>query len=73
MFSLAMFAGTFQCSDAVKAKARDFFDNEKQFHLRFLPTQQSNPITATLEENFKRSTLAGVQVALEKIRKLSAR
>ena len=51
----------FECSDAVKAKARDFIDNEKQFHLGFLPTEQSNPITATLEEDFKRSTLAGVQ------------
>ena len=51
----------FDCSDAVKAKARDFIDNERQFHLGFLPTEQSNPITATLEEDFKRSTLAGVQ------------
>ena len=51
----------FECSEAVKAKARDFIDNEKQFHLGFLPTEQSNPITATLEEDFKRSTLAGVQ------------
>ena len=48
-------------SEAVKAKARDFINNEKQFHLGFLPTEQSNPITATLEEDFKRSTLAGVQ------------
>ncbi len=48
-------------SDAAKAKARDFIDNEKQFHLGFLPTEQSNPITATLEEDFERSTLAGVQ------------
>ena len=54
-------SGAFECSDAVKAKARDFIDNEKQFHLGFLPTEQSNPITATLEEDFKRSTLAGVQ------------
>ena len=46
---------------AAKAKARDFIDNEKQFHLGFLPTEQSNPITATLEEDFKRSTQAGVQ------------
>ena len=51
----------FECSEPVKAKARDFIDNEKQFHLGFLPTEQSNPITATLEEDFKRSTLAGVQ------------
>jgi N-acetylmuramic acid 6-phosphate etherase len=51
----------FDCSDVAKAKARNFIDNEKQFHLGFLPTEQSNPITATLEEDFKRSTLAGVQ------------
>ena len=60
----AMFATSlcaFECSEAAKAKARDFIDNEKQFHLGFLPTEQSNPITATLEEDFKRSTLAGVQ------------
>ena len=61
LLSAAMFAGVFQCSDAVESKARDFIDNEKQFHLGFLPTEQSNPITATLEEDFKRSTLAGVQ------------
>ena len=69
MGRLAAFCGAFacatsvafECSDAVKAKARDFIDNEKQFHLGFLPTEQSNPITATLEEDFKRSTLAGVQ------------
>ena len=59
--ALSAGAGAFECSDAVKAKARDFIDNEKQFHLGFLPTEQSNPITATLEEDFKRSTLAGVQ------------
>ena len=59
--ALSAVAGAFECSDAVKAKARDFIDNEKQFHLGFLPTEQSNPITATLEEDFKRSTLAGVQ------------
>ena len=54
-------AGAFDCSDAVRAKARHFIDCEKQFHLGFLPTEQSNPITATLEEDFRRSTLAGVQ------------
>ena len=48
-------------SEGAKAKARDFIDNEKQFQLGFLPTEQSNPITATLEEDFARSTLAGVQ------------
>ena len=58
---VAFSLNAFECSDAVKAKARDFIDNEKQFHLGFLPTEQSNPITATLEDDFKRSTLAGVQ------------
>ena len=58
---VSMSACAFECSDAAKAKARDFIDNEKQFHLGFLPTEQSNPITATLEEDFKRATLAGVQ------------
>ena len=57
----ARFACAFECSEAAKAKARDFIDNEKQFHLGFLPTEQSNPITETLEDDFKRSTLAGVQ------------
>ncbi len=47
--------------DSAKARTRDFVDNEKQFHLGFLPTEQSNPITATLEDDFRRSTLAGVQ------------
>ena len=55
------FSGAFQCSDSAKAKARSFIENEKQFQLGFLPTEQSNPITATLEDDFKRSTLAGVQ------------
>ena len=48
-------------SDVAAAKARDFIENEKQFQLGFLPTEQSNPITATLEEDFRRSTRAGVQ------------
>ena len=58
---LAFTSSAFECSNATKVKARDFIDNEKQFHLGFLPTEQSNPITATLEEDFQRSTLAGVQ------------
>ena len=47
--------------DEIRLKARDFIENEKQFQLGFLPTECSNPITATLEEDFRRSTLAGVQ------------
>ena len=52
---------TCEITESAKAKARDFIDNEKQFQLGFLPTEQSNPITAMLEEDFRRSTLAGVQ------------
>lgn len=48
-------------SGTAREKARHFVDDEKQFHLGFLPTERSNPITATLEEDFKRSTIAGVQ------------
>jgi N-acetylmuramic acid 6-phosphate etherase len=50
-----------EITESARNRARDFIDNEKQFHLGFLPTEQSNPITATLEEDFQRSTLAGVQ------------
>ena len=50
-----------EITESVRKRARDFIDNEKQFQLGFLPTEQSNPITATLEEDCKRSTLAGVQ------------
>ena len=40
--------------------ARDFIENETQFHLGFLPTEQSNPETTTLEADFRRSRLDGV-------------
>lgn len=50
-----------EIEESARAKARDFIDNEKQFQLGFLPTEQSNPITATLEEDFRRSTVAGIQ------------
>ena len=52
---------TITITDSAKRKARNFIDNEKQFQLGFLPTEQSNPITATLEEDFRRSTIAGIQ------------
>ena len=57
----AMSASGFECSAAAREAARRFIEDEKQFHLGFLPTEQSNPITATLEEDFKRSVVAGVQ------------
>jgi len=50
-----------QIGETARRRALDFIENERQFHLGFLPTEQSNPITATLEEDFRRSTTAGVQ------------
>ena len=42
-------------------QARHFVKNEKQFHLGFLPTEQSNPLTARVDEDFRASTAAGVK------------
>ena len=55
---------TGEISDSARRKAHDFIENEGQFHLGFLPTEQSNPITATLEEDFKRSTLVDRSIRL---------
>lgn len=43
------------------SKARDFLLNEQQFHLGFLPTEQANPLSASLEEDYLRATAAGVR------------
>ena len=43
-----------------KAQARAFIENETQFHLGFLPTEQSNPQTRDLDKEFARSTVDGI-------------
>ncbi|MBE6393211.1 MAG: sugar phosphate isomerase [Lentisphaerae bacterium] len=48
-------------STASKAAAADFIKNETQFHLGFLPTEQSHPRSVDLEKNFRQSTVAGVK------------
>ena len=48
-------------SAAVKARAREFIENQRSFRLGFLPTERSNPITASLERDFKRSFIDGVE------------
>ena len=48
-------------STASIAAAADFIKNETQFHLGFLPTEQSHPRSVDLEKNFKRSSVAGVK------------
>ncbi|MBO5667995.1 MAG: sugar phosphate isomerase [Lentisphaeria bacterium] len=45
---------------AVQA-AMHFMEHEKQFHLGFLPTEQSNPQTASMDKEFARSTVGGVR------------
>ena len=48
-------------SKTAMAAARDFIDNEKQFHLGFLPTEQSSPLTKNLDKEFARGSVYGVE------------
>ena len=41
-------------------EAIHFMEEEKQFHLGFLPTEQSNPLTAHLDREFAKSGIDGV-------------
>lgn len=43
-----------------QARARAFVERETQFHLGFLPTECADPLTATLEDDFRRDRAAGV-------------
>jgi N-acetylmuramic acid 6-phosphate etherase len=43
-------------------RAIDFLENEKQFHLGMLPTEQSNPKTRGLDKVFEESTESGVEM-----------
>ncbi len=45
-------------------KAEHFLNNEKQFHLGVLPTEQSNPKTRNLDAIFKSSPMEGVKTLL---------
>ena len=47
-----------------KEASRDFIENEKQFHLGVIPTEQSNPITKNLSATIAKDTVAGVQTIL---------
>ena len=48
-------------SEAQK-RAVDFLENEKQFHLGMLPTEQANPKTRRLDEVFKADAEKGVEM-----------
>lgn len=43
----------------------DFLENEKQFHLGVIPTEQSNPITKNLSATIARDTASGVKMILD--------
>ena len=44
--------------------SKDFCENEKQFHLGVIPTEQSNPITKNLSATIARDTAEGVKMIL---------
>lgn len=46
----------------IKGRARGFIENEKEFHLGFLPTEQPNTKTLTLDSTFFSSTEYGVRM-----------
>lgn len=46
-------------------KVSHFLENEKQFHLGFLPTEQPHPITKNLEKTTLKNTSAGVKLMLK--------
>ncbi|MBO4647942.1 MAG: sugar phosphate isomerase [Lentisphaeria bacterium] len=48
-------------SEKTLQQALDFIENEKQFHLGFLPTEQSSPLTRHLDREFARSSVDGVK------------
>ncbi len=47
-----------------KEASRNFLENEKQFHLGVIPTEQSNPRTRNLSATISKDTSAGVQMIL---------
>ena len=41
-------------------EAENFIQNETEFHLGFLPSEASNPLTADLDRDFAAATTRGV-------------
>ena len=60
-FSVAAEEYAFRPTPTSMRKAKDFVENQKSFRLGFLPTERANPITASLERDFKRSFIDGVE------------
>ena len=51
---------TYAMNERIRARATQFIEQETQFHLGFLPTEQSNPKSRSLEADFKVSAEKGV-------------
>ena len=51
-----------QITGVARDRAIHFLENEKQFHLGMLPTEQSNPKTKDLDKVFAKSTEAGIEM-----------
>lgn len=49
-------------SNDYRSRANSFIENEKPFHLGFLPTEQSNPLTRGLDRVMGTDTAAGVRM-----------
>lgn len=47
-----------------KEATKDFLENEKQFHLGVIPTEQSNPLTKNLSATIAKDTAKGVKTIL---------
>ena len=60
-------------SEKALAAAKDFFENETQFQLGVLPTEQSNPLTAGLDNVFAASAVSGVEMLQRVDREVLAR
>ena len=55
--------------DEIKKQAQqaadDFLNNETQYRLGFIEAEQSNPITKTVGQTFRKNTAAGVRMLLQ--------
>ena len=60
-FALSASEYVFKPTPSSMVKAREFLEGQKSFRLGFLPTERSNPITASLERDFRRSFTDGVE------------
>ncbi len=47
-----------------KDASKDFLENEKQFHLGVIPTEQSNPRTKNMSQTIAKSTSEGIKTIL---------